>query len=230
MPRRWRRPVWGVVALAAGAFCAYAIVAPSDRDVPPIEIQGSIQRYVPGQEVPTNVASQLPREAYEAYSPPGAEIHLPPPDRLKDHERWKDQLTEKERSRLFKRGKKGTPSRELKYRYRVVQNWEIYRVPAIVRERFLDTREAMSVAGEAAGAPVQLPTGKEGFQITTITPGSLLEEAGLLPGDVILTVNGHPVRGPEDGRRLYAELKHEPRFHLVIQREGELLNLYYEVE
>ena len=71
--------------------------------------------------------------------------------------------------------------------------------------------------------------GREGFEITSIRPGSLIEETGLQPGDVILSVNGRPVSGDTDGRRLDAELKHEDRFWLVVDRSGEIRNLYYQV-
>ena len=137
-------------------------------------------------------------------------------------------LSDRERSKLRKRGKQ-PEGKKLRYRIRAADGWEIYRVPRQIRERFLETREAMMLALDVAGKPASSARGREGFEITSIRPGSLMEETGLQPGDVILSVNGRPVSGDADGRRLYAELKHEDRFWLVVDRSGEIRNLYYQV-
>ncbi len=227
------KPFWGAVGLAACAFVLYAALAPQPLSHVPIRIDASsvqIERYAPGDVVPTGFAGSAPRGATRSFSPEGAEVYIPPREKDREYMRKRMDLPEPDRARFAKRDDKSKDDRKLQYRFRVDKGWELYRVPAEVRDVFLDTATAMAVAQTAGGQPAVAVSGRQGYEITSINPGSLFEQAGILPGDIIISVNDRPVQGAEDGRRLYAELKHETEFLVVVERDGEIINLYYELE
>ena len=227
------KPFWAAIGLGGSAFVLYAALAPQPLNRIPVEIGGGaveIRRYGPGDDVPTQLAATAPRGATSSYSPEDAKVFIPPRDKEREHLRKRMDLPEADRARFVKRDDKTKDDRELQYRFRVDKGWELYRVPREVRDAFLDTASAMAIAQTAGGQAAVAPSGRRGFEITNIDAGSLLEEAGILPGDVILSVNGQPVLGEEDGRRLYAELKHETEFLVVVERDGETVNLYYELD
>src|SRR5690606_31344968 len=49
-----------------------------------------------------------------------------------------------------------------------------------------------------------------GAMIAEVRPGSRAQEAGLMPGDVIVEANRKPVRSPADLPRIVAEVGNEP--------------------
>lgn len=225
---RLRKPFWGALALSAGVILVYALIAPQRSKISDLEIRGRIERYSPGDEVPRDVASRAPEKAVASFGPPRP---TGLPFRSKGRAQPKEwlELPDLQRAKRVKRGKR-PEERSLRYRFRVEKGWEIYRVPRVFREKYTNTREALTLAREAAGRSATTSSGKDGFRITSIERGSLLEEVGIRPGDVIVSVNGRPVTGPDDGRRLYADLKHEEKIWVVVDRDGEIVNLYYELE
>lgn len=58
---------------------------------------------------------------------------------------------------------------------------------------------------------------REGVVILNIRQGSVAERAGLLPGDVILLINGQTINSPEDVYRL---AKNQTHFLLRVERQG----------
>jgi hypothetical protein len=225
--RRW--PIWAVLVLAAGAFSLYLLIPPRRYSPPDLEIVGRPTRYAPGDDLPMAVAADLPKEAVTSYSPKDAPIKIPAPMKPRRTARDYPDLPDLQRSKLVKRGKKTPEERELRYRYRLGEGWEYYEVPRPLHEFYSNKWNAFHLAREATGEAATAASGKAGFRITHIDEGSLLEEIGILPGDILISVNGRPVRGPADGRRLYGELKHQSRFWVVVDRKGETVNLYYKV-
>lgn len=229
MLARMRRPVLGALVLLAAALGVVLLLTPRPHPITDLEIKNGMSKFLPGQEVSIDLAAGLPKEAYQSYAPPDSPVPVPLGSKEKARLEQRLDLPDLQRAKLVKRGKRPAP-RNLKYRFRVQKGWEIYQIPPSFREKYTDTWEAMHLAREATGETVQLSSGREAFRITSMEPGSLLQETGLQPGDVIVSVNGHPVSDTADGRRLYAELKHETRFWVVVDRRGEIVNLYYELE
>ncbi|MBE7029852.1 MAG: PDZ domain-containing protein [Ruminococcaceae bacterium] len=52
-----------------------------------------------------------------------------------------------------------------------------------------------SLTGEICGIGVSIMDFSEGLQITTVYPNTPAEEAGLMPGDIIISANGTDIRG-----------------------------------
>jgi S1-C subfamily serine protease len=65
----------------------------------------------------------------------------------------------------------------------------------------------------------------DGVRVRRLLAGSPAEGSGLLPGDVIVTVNGKVVHGSDDFLALAAELAPGERTSLTISREGRLSQL-----
>ena len=62
--------------------------------------------------------------------------------------------------------------------------------------------------------------GKKGALVAELVPGGPAEKAGLLAGDVVLSVNGHPVKDSTDLTRQVAASKSGDTLNLVVMRAG----------
>ena len=60
-----------------------------------------------------------------------------------------------------------------------------------------------------------------GFKIRWIMGGSIFEQLGFKKGDVILAVNGVPIRSTEDVFKAVQIIRNEPSIRVKILRDGE---------
>ncbi len=70
----------------------------------------------------------------------------------------------------------------------------------------------------------------EGFIFEWIKPGSLLYQAGLRAGDILVSINNNTIRSGEDAFRLLQILRNEPTLRVQIIRNGQPQELYVRVE
>ncbi len=70
----------------------------------------------------------------------------------------------------------------------------------------------------------------EGFIFEWIKPGSLLYQAGLRPGDILVSINNNTIRSGEDAFRLLQILRNEPNLRVQIIRNGQKRELFVRVE
>lgn len=66
-------------------------------------------------------------------------------------------------------------------------------------------------------------SGTQGALITQINPGSPADEAGLKAGDIIISINGEPIRFASQVRNVIGLLRTGSRVQLEILREGEVI-------
>jgi type II secretion system protein C len=66
-----------------------------------------------------------------------------------------------------------------------------------------------------------------GLNLARVPDGTLLSESGLLPGDILVSINGEPLRGVDALWALIARLVDQEEIRLVIRRRGETLKLAY---
>jgi type II secretion system protein C len=66
-----------------------------------------------------------------------------------------------------------------------------------------------------------------GLSVSRLPDGTLLSETGLLPGDVIMSINGEPLIGVDALWDLIARLVDQDEIRIVVRRRGELLKLAY---
>jgi type II secretion system protein C len=93
------------------------------------------------------------------------------------------------------------------------------------RERLL--REIPVILSETDFAP-RIEGGEvRGMGVSRLPDGTLLSESGLLPGDVLLSINGEPVQRVDSLWELVARLLEENEIRVVVRRRGELLRLAY---
>ncbi len=69
----------------------------------------------------------------------------------------------------------------------------------------------------------------EGVQVEYVSPVSIFFRAGLRAGDVILSINGIPVRKNEDAFRILESIKTAPSLSVKIRRGDKILTLKAEV-
>jgi serine protease Do len=62
--------------------------------------------------------------------------------------------------------------------------------------------------------------GKKGALVAELVPGGPAEKAGVMPGDVVLSVNGHPVKDSTDLTRQVAASHSGDTLSLVVMRAG----------
>ena len=67
-----------------------------------------------------------------------------------------------------------------------------------------------------------------GFRLTRLRPG-LLQQIGLLNGDVLQRVNGLDINSPEEALKAYQAVQNEPTVRLEILRRNSPTTLTYEI-
>ena len=75
-----------------------------------------------------------------------------------------------------------------------------------------------------------LPNGRAGAVITKVTSKSAADKAGLKAGDIVIDVNGQPVRDASDLRNAIGVLRVGEKVTLTILRDGKRQTLHAEVE
>jgi type II secretory pathway component PulC len=67
----------------------------------------------------------------------------------------------------------------------------------------------------------------QGLEIARLPGGTILSDAGLLPGDVLLSINELPMDGFSALIGLYPRLRSEDEIRVVVERGGQILKLAY---
>ena len=80
---------------------------------------------------------------------------------------------------------------------------------AMIQNVTPDLAESMGLAKDAKGALV-----------SDLTPGGPAQKAGLLPGDVVQSLNGHTVGSPTELTRLVAQSQNGQIMHVTVLRDG----------
>ncbi len=87
------------------------------------------------------------------------------------------------------------------------------RIGVVVQDLTPDLAEALGIAAEG------------GAVVSQVQPGSPAERAGLRPGDVVVAIDGHPVRGATDLRNRIGLAERGTTVTLTVIRDGERLEL-----
>lgn len=82
---------------------------------------------------------------------------------------------------------------------------------------------------ELLSQAVLVPTPK-GMLLSDIEPNSLIHDWGLKTGDLLLSVNGQTLRGPDDLRHSYEQIRRASLVRLEIERSGKHESLVYELQ
>ena len=105
---------------------------------------------------------------------------------------------------------------------------EDYSPPYLMALAFSPDGQRLATSGSSS--KVGGPDGYKGGLITIIIPGSPAERAGLKPGDIILTFNGHPVVQTEVLAEYAGAIAAGTPVTLEVVREGRPLNIQLTVE
>ena len=70
----------------------------------------------------------------------------------------------------------------------------------------------------------------EGLQIQEFPEVSLLSDLGIEKGDILKEINGYKIKSPRTLSKLFKKLMDENRFEISIQRDGELMYLFYDLK
>jgi type II secretion system protein C len=68
-----------------------------------------------------------------------------------------------------------------------------------------------------------------GLSVARLPDGTLLSETGLLPGDILVSINGEPLVGVEALWELIPRLVDQEEIRIVVRRRGEVLKLAYDL-
>lgn len=66
-----------------------------------------------------------------------------------------------------------------------------------------------------------------GLEILRLPDGTLLSQSGLLPGDVLRSINEQPLRGLDSLWRLLARFADDDELRVVVERRGEIVRFAY---
>ncbi len=70
----------------------------------------------------------------------------------------------------------------------------------------------------------------KGYKFAYVSPRSILYKYGLRSGDIIVSVNGMPVRTAEEAFKIYNMLRNEKNIRLEVERRGERKVITYEIK
>ena len=96
---------------------------------------------------------------------------------------------------------------------------------AVARERL--SKEIPVILSETDLTPRVEDGEVRGLSVARLPDGTLLSESGLLPGDILVSINGEPLVGVEALWELIARLVDEEEIRVVVRRRGETLKLAY---
>ncbi len=110
-------------------------------------------------------------------------------------------------------------------------------VKKLSANRFLLNREDVSAAfgnvnqlmTQARFRPNFAMGRPNGFSISEIQPGSLMEKIGLQNNDLLKKVNGQMINKPEDVFQVYSQLQKDSSIEIEIERNGQAEVLQYEI-
>lgn len=91
------------------------------------------------------------------------------------------------------------------------------RIGVVIQDLTPDLAEAMGIAG------------RQGAVVSQIEPGSPAERAGLAPGDVVIAVDGEPVRNSTELRNRIGLVERGRRIDLTVLRDGRERHVRVEV-
>jgi len=69
-----------------------------------------------------------------------------------------------------------------------------------------------------------------GFLFEWVDPQSMFSKVGIMPGDVLISINNQPIRSGEDAFRILQVLRNESSFRISLLREGKPVDLLIRVE
>ena len=106
--------------------------------------------------------------------------------------------------------------------------WIRRRFPRATAERRLE-KEIPLILSDTKLTPRVVDGEISGLCIDRIPDGTLLSESGLVPGDVIMSLNGEPLRSLSGLWEHLARLSGTDELRLVVDRSGEEVRLAYEL-
>jgi type II secretion system protein C len=98
---------------------------------------------------------------------------------------------------------------------------------SVTEERL--TKEMPVILAETGIGPRVDGGESQGLQITHLPHGTLLSEIGLLPGDVLLSINDVPLTSMSALTGIFPQLRSESEIRLIVERRGETLGLAYHI-
>ena len=101
--------------------------------------------------------------------------------------------------------------------------WRVKR--DLVREQFADLG---TLSRQVRVTPHMIQGRPSGFRLTRLRPG-LLQQIGLINGDVLQRVNGLDINSPEEALKAYQAVQNEPTVRLEILRRNSPTTLTYEI-
>lgn len=84
--------------------------------------------------------------------------------------------------------------------------------------------------GIAAVAPKMENNKSVGMEIRGIRPGTLLTKIGILNNDVLESINGQPLIGPDAALGAYTTLRTADKFSLAVKRSGRTMTINYVID
>ncbi len=100
-----------------------------------------------------------------------------------------------------------------------------YNIRRTLLNKVLDN--AGKLIGIAAVAPKMEGGKSAGMEIRGIRPGTLLTKLGIKNSDVLESVNGQPLSGPDSALDAYTTLRTSDKFTLSVQRDGKSVLITY---
>ena len=120
---------------------------------------------------------------------------------------------------MRKSGQQGVP--QILVGDEIVVGFNRGRLESLLRQYEQAPGEGVSLGVRVADAAKHMPAVGQGAYVGYVTPASPAARAGLQPGDVIVSLDGRPVRGADDLIAIGKSLRRGRSVHAVIVRGDE---------
>ncbi|NPA13543.1 MAG: PDZ domain-containing protein [Aquificae bacterium] len=91
------------------------------------------------------------------------------------------------------------------------------------------TKDLGRIFKKVAVIPVVKNGETQGYKLRYVSPRSVLYKYGFRTGDIIVAVNGMPVKTPEEAFKVYSLIRNEPTVRVKVIRNGEEKEILYEI-
>lgn len=141
-------------------------------------------------------------------------------------------LMDSDKTKSTRAASRQTPQREMPEPYEdAMPHFDAEGAVSLDRERINEALQNINQLMSQVKVRPHFQDGRpNGLLLSHIQRNSIFSEMGLQNGDIVKGVNGNMIESVDDALKFYENLRASPSVELQIQRQGEEMNLFYQIQ